>query len=760
MKLTRRSFIRFVGLGAGSLMLTEGLGPLAAVKAAGGAPRPAPSSWTRPDGTPDWTPVDYPLPHPGDGGDAASDASRFAQYVVRDDLVLPEGFRHDVIAQWGDRFNAGGAEARFGFNADYTGLVRVPGSADEYWLLVNHEYISGRSWIQGYEAAHREPLPSVRLLAGPDERGRLEIGGVVRHDNTFDLARAADDPTSATPLAAARSLCERAMADLGISVLRVRRLGDGRFEVVSDAKDHRRYTGLGGPSGDGTPTYANCSGATTPWGTFLSCEENFQDQVMEFITAAGTSVPGRVQAFKGLGVDDATHLPFEFEGLRQGVDSRFDGRDFGWVVMVDPATGDIEKLPSLGRFRHENVAMRVERGQRLVAYLGDDRRGGHVWKFVSDGVVEDPQDKSNAQLLRQGTLYAAKLEGDYTGRWIPLVPETPLVTPEPEHLASGHLWLPDRQVGGHVAVGTPRAKSREVSVARWVSTIERFTGKPLSQSTLGDLVDPSVADPQRVLLLDAYAMANAAGATPTSRPEDIEVHPGDGSVYIAFTDSTGSGDGSPDTRVFPDSRGANSRQYGAIYRIAEDHDDPASATFKWGRFVASGELADGGSGFACADNLAFDPQGNLWMVTDITTPAHNRAVEQRLDATAAGGKEFVGVFGNNALFMIPTAGPDAGVPHCFAIGPMECELTGPTFTDDGRTLILSVQHPGELHGTRGLPGVGQPLDETRPMSLATRDGQLFTQQRTVPLGSNFPSQQLGTPPRPCVVCITRNETGS
>ena len=253
--------------------------------------------------------------------------------------------------------------------------------------------------------------------------------------------------------------------------------------------------------------------------------------------------------------------------------------------------------------------------------------------------------------------------------------------------------------------------------------------------------------------MDAYAMANAVGGTPTARPEDIEIHPRDGSVYIAFTDTTGSGDGSPDKRIFPDSAGDTSRQYGAIYRLAETDNDPAATTFAWGKFVSSGEAADGGGGFACADNLVFDPDGNLWMVCDISTTVGNLPVDRSKKQDSPGGKAFPGVFGNNAMFMIPTAGPNAGVPHCFAVGPMECEMTGPTFVrnpDGGWTLLVSIQHPGELHGTRRDGG-----QEVRTMTLAARDGTLFEQRRVVPLGSNFPHGRPDEPPRPCVVCVTR-----
>ncbi len=769
--VTRRSFLRYVGTGGASLLTAHVLGPLTRTVQAREIHGAIKESWSALAGTgrPDWTPVSYPIPIASDGGSAATDAARLAKYVVGDDVLLPAGFRYDVVATWGDRFGPPGHTITFGHSNDYTGIVPIAGKADEFWMLVNHEYISARPWLEGYS--------SIFGQSPVDSEGK--IGGARLSGCDLNLADPAlTQNMNPVLLAGARELCRVALSDLGVSVLRVRRSADGRFSVVTNSLDHFRFTGDGaqnarvqdmsftGPAANrlGVPrgTFSNCSGATTPWGTFLSCEENFQDQVPEFIAPDGQPLPEHSINFNG-NADKIDHpYPFEFSGLGAGVFPPLDGRQYGWVIEVDPVRRTLKKHTALGRFRHENVALRCEAGKRLVAYMGDDRRGGHVWKFVSEGVVTDPTDPANSALLERGTLYVARFEinGEQrSGSWVALDPHTPLRMPEPQQCADGRVWLPSRPDGGHVQVGE-QAGPGVLSVTEWNATATRFAGGDASQ--LMSLVDPpdgvATLDARNahatgVLCMDAYVMANAIGGTPCSRPEDIEVHPRDGSIYIAFTDSTGSDDGSPDARIFPDSRRDNSRQYGAIYRLAETNGDAASLTFTWGRFIEAGEMAEQGQSFACADNLVFDPFDNLWMVTDITTPLHNNATD-RTGTTAPGAKGFVGVFGNNALFMIPTSGPSAGVPHCFAIGPMESEMTGPTFTPDGRTLLLAVQHPGELHGARRA--TIDRADEVRHVQLATRDGSAtFTQHRTTPLGSNFPSRIPNTPPKPCVIAITR-----
>lgn len=740
--LTRRQFLCYVGAGATALAAPPGLGPLLHGRDSEHA---SAFAW------PNWSNVPYPVPLPGDPGSPRDDAARLAHFSVTDDLVLPTGFRYDVVAKWGDRFGPADDPARqvvVGYNADFVALFPTT-SPDDFLLLINHEYISATPWLQGYPEVYGESL---------HEHGRA--GDLPLAESAIDLADA--PPDQLETVRAVQRICKAAMADLGITILRVRRDAERGYRVVADAPDHRRIHGFGrinagpdapltltGPAAElkilTAGTFANCSGGVTPWGTALSCEENFQDQVAEAVTPSGRTLAGAAPIFQGEKSESPANLPFEFLGLASGLSPTPDPRGFGWVCEVDPQTAALWKHTALGRFRHENVALRVEPGKPLAAYMGDDRRGGHIWKYVSAESVRDPHDPNNRALFERGTLYVAQFQPEFSGRWIPLVPETPLAPVNPAQCADGVVSLPRRPDGGAERVGA------DVSPEGWRAQIETYTGLPFDHTTLGALVAKG-APAQAVLLLDAFLMANAAGGTPCARPEDIEVHPFDRSVYIAFTDSTGDEDGSPDARIFPDSRRENSRQYGAIFRIVETDDNPAATTFAWGKFVAAGECAEGGGGFACADNLAFDPAGNLWMVSDITTSAHNFPVNRDGDSRP-GTKKFPGVFGNNAMFMIPTAGPDAGNPRCFATGPMECELTGPCFTPDG-AMLISVQHPGEARGTRGDPNVPQPLEiRDRELHIMGRDGKVFIQKRTVPRGSNFPANRLGAVPKPCVVCI-------
>lgn len=758
-ELDRRTFLSLIGVGAG-LSATWNAG--CASQPRGAVPARAP--WIDTKGRPNWVPPTTPLPMHGDGGSAADDARRLAAFEVRDELLLPAGYRWDPVATWGERFGA----VRFGTNADFTALVPMAGKSDEFFLVVNHEAVSARPWLQGYAAAHGESLPTLRWqpeLFHPDELVVLLVDGeiVAMEEHGHGLVT----PAQGRGTEAIRRVARAALDDLGVSILHVRQEADGSVRVLRDSARHARISGLH-PT---TPTFGNCSGGVTPWGTVLTAEENYQDYVLDAVDARGSFTPMRNYAFGVPGGDEVTGLPEYFRGLGAACDPPLDGRDFGWIGEVDPARGTLRKLHRLGRLRHENAAVRCRAGEALIVYQADDRRGGHVWRYESAACARDPRDPANSALFDTGTLFVARFAADGTGSWVSLVPSTPLVRPRPEACVDGMLWLPDRRVerAGEVPAGTrvrvvddPQKRSG-FSVDAWIASVELACGRPFAELTLGDLVWPPGDAPdlagaaieahrRRVIELEAFAMANAIGATPCGRPEDVDLHPFDGSLYMAFSDATGGGDGSPDLAVMPEAVGETSRRYGAIVRLLDDEAVEGRArSFRWSRFATSGELCEDGGGFGCPDNLAFDPDGNLWMTCDLTSGLQHHDVD-RGAGSRPGSDAFQGVFGSNALFYVPTRGPDAGRPVCFAIAPPESEFTGPTFTPDGRALILSVQHPGEVHGARRDEPEGTV---ERRITVAARDGSTFEQVRRVPLGSNWPSAERGEAPRSAVVCIRR-----
>ena len=175
--------------------------------------------------------------------------------------------------------------------------------------------------------------------------------------------------------------------------------------------------------------------------------------------------------------------------------------------------------------------------------MGDDRRGGHTWKFVSDGIVSNPTDPSNSRLFNSGTLYAARLNPDGSGQWIPLLPATPTNPLSPRELAEAELNV----FGKAQRDGRIRLPQR-LGIAGGEENGGYFIVDLTNESALSDYQGKTLAnfyDSQGAILVDAFLAANLVGATPTARPEDLEVHPGDGTVFIAYTDAGPGGDGYP-----------------------------------------------------------------------------------------------------------------------------------------------------------------------------------------------------------------------
>lgn len=461
-----------------------------------------------------------------------------------DDLVLPRGYRYNVVRVYGDMIAEG---QPFGYNADYIGYFPID------WLEGGNSSTDGLLWVNH---EYNNPLLQYGYTGGPKTPEQVNL--------------------------------ER--TTLGGSVMRVQRQRDGRWNFVNNDRFNRRVTGytkcrFTGPAAgadvvkgmmevDGT--VGNCSGGTTPWGTVLSCEENV----------------------------DEYGISIEQDG--NGWDPTYIKEHNGWVVEVDPYNPNHMpvKHMAMGRMRHENVALRYWPGKPVVAYMGDDANDSCIYKYVTFGVYDPNNRESNLPLLESGKLYAADLG---SGKWVRL----------------------------------------DYDTQKALQTAKKNDGSPLFRNH---------AD----VVADARAAALALRATPTDRPEDIEVHPLTGHVYVALTNNTRHGN-----------------YHGQIIRIRETDNNPESETFEWDIFAVGGPQ----SGFSSPDNLVFDPHGNLWMVTDISS-----------SRVGTGIYKFQG---NNAMFFFNTEGPNAGKAYQFASGPNHCELTGPIWTPDGTTMFLAIQHPGE-----------------------------------------------------------------
>jgi uncharacterized protein len=679
-------------------------------------------------------PIQGPMPLPNSGIAPLQQAERYRQFAVADDLVLPKGYRYQVIAAWGDRLG----NSRFGYNNDYLSFIET--APNEGHLVVNFEYISAIPWIQSYEAVIGQPLPFKAVEAAIKASGDKGI-------DAFGL-------TDADPLKAQiRQIAKEALIDQGLGVLSIRKTAAGQWERTYAKTDRRvtgisgledrRYLGCTGPArdvfrkakGQGYAdrlgdriigTMANCAGGTTPWGTVLSAEENFQNQVVESVYADGTSFSPSNKRFA-----------FDAEEVSgQGNVLGLAGNKYGWIVEIDPANPQDygTKHTWLGRYRHEAVGVRAEAGKPLAFYSGCDRRGGHLYKFVSRDRVVNPKNKQNSRLLEAGMLYAAKFNPNGTGQWIALKPDTPVNPNLPSQLLGNLLPLPKRPEGGYV-------------VAKTDAEILAFKQQ---YKTLADLYTGSPIEQQGAILIDAHYAGNAIGATATARPEDTKVAP-DGSLYIAFTSGTPGSDGSIDPQIFKGPKGEAPYEYGFIMHLIEDKADPAALTFRWSMMATGGEPTEGGLGFANPDNLLFDRAANLWMVNDMSSDKLNKAIPTRLEADKPVSQSNLrGLYGNNAIWCIPTRGQDAGKAYLFGTGPMECETTGPCFSADSKTLFLSVQHPGEVNGIRQAQA-----SQSRQFAMKTTDGKDFVQTRQVPVGSNWPTPNTNKPPRPAVVAIVR-----
>ena len=326
---------------------------------------------------------------------------------------------------------------------------------------------------------------------------------------------------------------------------------------------------------------------------------------------------------------------------------------FGYLVEIDPydPTFTPRKHTAMGRFKHEAATVTLSDDGRAVVYSGDDERFDYVYKFVSNDRYNIFNRSANLDLLSTGTLFAAKFNDDGTGEWLPL------------------------------AAGSPQ-------LATWTTAgVATFT----------------------------RLAADAVGATPMDRPEDIEVNPINHRVYIALTNNTRRTD-EPSVDAFGRANGIGSANprgpnaHGHILELTENGGDAGSRRFTWDIFILCGDPSNEEdnayfAGFdrsqldsiSSPDNLAVDANGNLWISTD----GQPSKLEQA-----------------DSIYVVPTAGPERGRIRRFMTGVPDGEMAGPEFTPDFATLFVSVQHPSEGRGLDEPTSTFPDGDFPRPSVVA------------------------------------------
>lgn len=396
-------------------------------------------------------------------------------------------------------------------------------------------------------------------------------------------------------------------------------------------------------------TYGNCAGGVTPWGTVLTGEEN-----IDYMFAGDFSQSAEKRSLDSFTMQAAPRNSWARHYERWDMAKQpNESLHMGWIVEVDPY--DVHSVPkkrtALGRFKHEGANVFINADGRVVAYMGDDEKFQYLYKFVSNGVYQSDNRAANLTLLDDGVLYCARFAADGTLDWLPLVFGQGPLTP-----ANGFA---------------------------------------------------SQAD----VLIDCRIAAALLGATPMDRPEDVEVNPHNGHVYVMLTKNA---DRNAATLNPVNPRALN--KAGQIVELVAPGGDHKKSSFAWDLLLLAGPKEDPSTNYhpdtgeqswlACPDNCAFDSRGRLWVTSD--------------------GAEDFGIA--EGIWACEVSGAARGLFKRFLRAPLGAEICGPFFSPDDRFLFFAVQHPAE----------GSPFENP---------------------STRWPDFSPQLPPRPAVVVISRTDGG-
>lgn len=496
-----------------------------------------------------------------------AEAQENSRYVFKEveagstpEHLVAEGYDADILMRWGDavlpgapqfdplKQTAAAQKLQFGYNSDYLGYFPMRGAANPSahgLLVVNHEYTNEELMFPGLGRQDRKEVAFKKMTA--------EIAAVEK-------------------------------AAHGGSVLEIRR-EHGKWSVVANSKYARRIDpdtpmNISGPAAghprmqtkaDATGRrvfgmFNNCAGGVTPWGTWLTCEENFHGYFW-----------GKI---------DETHPEYR-NYRRYGVPSnwfnwgvyedRFDiakepneANRFGWIVEIDPfdPQSTPKKRTALGRCKHEGAAGIINKDGRYVVYSGDDERFDYVYRFVTAKPVDLQNPAANRDLLDEGTLSVARYNAEGTVDWLPLV--------------HGH----------------------------------------------GPLTEANGFSSQADVVIETRRAADLLGATKMDRPEDVEANPSNNKVYVILTNNSRRKPEQIDPAnprannrfghiiemLTPDGDHAAAQfKWDILVKCGDPSIAAVGATFS--------PATTKNGWFGMPDNCAIDAAGRLWIATDGNAPS-------------------------------------------------------------------------------------------------------------------------------------------
>ncbi|WP_445116588.1 PhoX family protein [Acinetobacter sp. WZC-1] len=611
----------------------------------------------------------------------------------RDDIVtVPEGYQADILYALGDPMNAAYSDwddnnipsgpsfqfrsgdchdgmSFFGLNQD---TLRYSAQASDRGLLVmNHEYIN-QTFLHPQGATFVD-----------DHRPEDEVIREVNAHGVSIIELKKDPATQKVEVVKNSPFNRRITASTEMDFTGI--VAGSELLQTKYSPAARKTRG----------THNNCGNGYTPWGTYLTTEENY---IGYFIRNTGDNArrsPAEIIALNRYGLREGSSSRYDWETAVGQLESqdlydrwnssviadsaaqdyRNSANTFGWIVEIDPFNSQQNpvKRTSLGRFAHEDCrSSRLIEGENLAFYMGDDSTGEYIYKFVSDAQW-DARDVNGGyaagdKYMNSGKLYVAKFNSDGTGQWI--------------ELSYGKNGLDESST-----VYPFRSQAE-------VTTFARLAG-------------------------------DAVGATKMDRPEWVAVNPENGEVYVTLTNN--SNRGTRDTldaanpRSYSNDKGGRGNVNGHIIRFQETDNKTTAESFNWDIYLFGAEarmasninlsgLTDNND-LSSPDGMWFDPRGVLWIQTDDSayTDVTNCMMLAALPGNVGDGIKATTSSGQETI--VGAQVNDENLRR-FLTGPKECEITGVTMTPDYKAIFINVQHPGERSSSYATPTSHWPATQT------------------------------------------------